>query len=281
MLTALVMAVSPAEAQRGWSPQRPDNWAKLGQQSVGFGVDRDVIQVGQQEGRFRSLRLFVKGSDIRMVEMKVIYGNGELEVLPVNRQMRAGTDTGELDLRGDARAIQQVEFVYKSRPSFRGQAVVELWGRHVNDDRRGPGRGPGPGFSGPPPQRFFAGEVPPGWVKFGAQTVGFQAERDIVRVGREAGRYRRIAIRVLRNDIFMREINVVYGRGDSDIIPINAEIAANGVTQPIDMKRDGRINEIQLVYQSKPNFRGQAVVEIYGEPAAGGSNWGPGPGQRR
>ena len=38
--------------------------------------------------------------------------------------IRAGTKTRPLDLKGRERAIQQIEMVYRSRPSFRGLATV-------------------------------------------------------------------------------------------------------------------------------------------------------------
>lgn len=257
---AFALTVAPAAAQR----RGPANdWVKLGEQRVGFNVDRDSIQVGRQEGRFRALKLVVRGADIFMIDMKVIYANGEAEDLVVNQPIRAGTETRPLDLRGNARSVQRVDFVYRARPGFSGRATVELFGL-AGDDRGG-----GPGFAGPPgppPTRIYGGEVPRGWVLFGTQTVGFQADRDVIRLGRDVGRFQKIALRVQRNDIFLREITIRYSRGEVQRLPINAEIQANGVTQPIDI-RDGRIDQIELVYQARPGFRGQAVVEVYGEYA--------------
>jgi len=45
-------------------------------------------------------------------------------LIPVRSNIRAGTKTQPLDLKGRERAIQQIEMVYRSRPSFRGLATV-------------------------------------------------------------------------------------------------------------------------------------------------------------
>ena len=254
--------IAPAEAQRRPGPAAAAQWVKLGEQRVGFNVDRDTIEVGRQEGSFRALKLVVRGADIFVIDMKVTFGNGETQDLVVNAAIRANTETRPLDLQGDGRFIQRVDFIYRARQGFSGRATVELQG--LADAPRG-----GPGFAGPPgppPSRVYAGEVPKGYVLFGTQTVGFQNEKDVIRLGRDVGRFGKIALRVTRNDIFLREVIVNMSRGETQRLPINAEIQANGVTQPIDI-RDGRIESIELVYQARPGFRGQAVVEVYGEHA--------------
>lgn len=124
-LAALTVA-GPADAQR--RPER--GWELLGTKKVGFINDRDVVSVGRQEGRFRAIKLRVRGNAIHMNDLKVIYANGEPDDLPVRSQIRAGGETRAIDLRGRDRAIREVQMVYRSRPSFRGVATVEVWGLH-------------------------------------------------------------------------------------------------------------------------------------------------------
>ena len=268
LAAAVLLMVAPAHAQRRWA----DQWVKLGDQSVGFGVDRDVIRLGREDGRFKAIKLLVKRNDVFILDVKATYRSGESQDLVVRQPIRAGGETPVLLLapspRGDnGRVIQQIDLVYKNRPGFGGQAVVEVWGLRASEG----GSNNIYGY-GSPPTRVYGGDIPRGWVLFGTQTVGFQTERDVIRLGREVGRFRKLAIRVLRNDIYMHEIVVNYTRGDSDRVPINSEIFANGVTQPIDLKREGRIDNIQLFYKARPGFRGgEAVVEVYGEYA---DNWG-------
>ncbi len=99
-------------------------WERLGCQKVGFIVDKDVIRVGRGEGRFKSIRLEVSGNKVYMDDLKVIYANGEPDDIPVRSEIRAGGQTRPLDLRGERRAIKEIEMKYRSQPNFKGQATV-------------------------------------------------------------------------------------------------------------------------------------------------------------
>ena len=59
-----------------------------------------------------------------MLDLKVVYANGEPDDIPVRSVIRAGRETRALDLRGRDRAIDRIDMVYRSRPNFRGQATV-------------------------------------------------------------------------------------------------------------------------------------------------------------
>lgn len=116
----------PADAQR-----RPQSgWELLGSKKVGFLVDRDVISVGRGEGRFRAVKLRVRGAPVHMMDLKVVYANGAPDDLPVRAEIRAGGETRTIDLKGRDRAIREVQMVYRSRPTFKGLATVEVWGLH-------------------------------------------------------------------------------------------------------------------------------------------------------
>lgn len=110
---------------------RPNNrdWELLGRQTVGFIADRDVVQVGRQDGDFRKIQLRVKNNDIEVLDLKVVYANGQMDDIRVRENIRAGGKTRVIDLKGGERFIRNVQLVYRSRPSFKGQAVVEVWGR--------------------------------------------------------------------------------------------------------------------------------------------------------
>lgn len=131
-LAAVVTSLTTANlafAQR--SPGgRPGTWELLGTQTVGFATDRDVVRVGRQDGRFRAIKLRVRGNAIEMLDLKVVYGNGQPDDLTVRSRIRAGGETRAIDLKGERRAIQEVQMVYKSRSNFKGRATVEVYGQH-------------------------------------------------------------------------------------------------------------------------------------------------------
>ena len=100
-------------------------WVELGCKRVSlFGVDRDAIHVGRREGRFKSIRLNVRGADINMLDLRVVYGNGEPDHIPVRSVIRQGDRTRPLDLRGWERVIDRIEMTYLTIPNFKGQATV-------------------------------------------------------------------------------------------------------------------------------------------------------------
>jgi hypothetical protein len=128
-LMALVVALSTFSLDANARPHGNRNWELLGSQTVGFIVDRDVVQVGRKDGDFSKIQLRVRNNDIEVLGLKVVYGNGQMDDISVREHIRAGGKTRAIDLRGGDRFIRNVQLVYRSKPSFKGQAVVEVWGR--------------------------------------------------------------------------------------------------------------------------------------------------------
>jgi len=118
-LVCLGFASAPAQAR----------WEQLGCQKVGFMVDKDVIHAGRSEGKFKSIRLLVSGNKVHMMDLKVIYANGQPDDIPVRDEIRAGGQTKPLDLKGERRAIKDIEMVYRSQPNFKGEATVCVEGQ--------------------------------------------------------------------------------------------------------------------------------------------------------
>ena len=119
--TLVCLGLAPATAQAAWE--------QLGCRKVGFAVDKDVIHVGRSEGKFRSIRLHVSGNKVHMMDLRVIYANGQPDDIPVREEIRAGGQTRALDLRGERRAIRDIEMVYRSQPNFKGEATVCVEGQ--------------------------------------------------------------------------------------------------------------------------------------------------------
>jgi hypothetical protein len=247
----LTLMIAPSQAQKG--PGGP-RWVNLGERSVGFLVDRDVLRVNQKaewfdrEGPFRTLRFTAEGNDIHLTNVRVVYLNGFAEDFNINQLLRARQSIS-VDLRGERSYIQQIEFVYRSRLNFKGQATLRI---DAESARRGPpGPGPGPG---------------PKVELLGSQKIGFKADRDVLKVGRKEGRFRRIALRAVDNDIEILDMKIFYARGPADDVQVRRVLRAGQRSEPIDLKGDEPrvINRIEFVYKARPNFRGAATLEIYG-----------------
>jgi hypothetical protein len=239
VLATAALAAGPASAQ--------GRWELLGQRQVGFLVDRDAVS-GRGQGRFSVIRICVANAPVHFRDVDVVFANGERQRLPVNALVRAGNCSPDFDLRGEARRIDRVELAYNAVPNFRGRALVSVYGLH-------PQMGPGPG-----------GPTRPGtWDQLGTRMVGFQVDRDTFDL-RGEGRFRAIRLCVARNAVEFRDVEVHFGSGERQEMPVRRHIRAGACTPPLDFAgRERRIRRVVMVYSAVPNVRGQAAVTLYGQ----------------
>jgi len=240
-LFAAVAAAGPAAAQARWD--------LLGQRQVGFGVDRDVIS-GRHQGRFSVIRICVANNAVQFREIEVEFANGERQQLPVAAFVRPGQCSPNFDLRGEARRIERINLVYNAVPNFRGRATVSVYGLRT-------AMGPGPGADGP---------TQPGmWDRLGTRVVGFQVDRDGFDLEGE-GRFRALRFCVARNSVQFRSAEVHFRNGEQQQLPVRHFVRAGACTPALDFDgRERRIRRVVMIYNSVPNFRGQAAVTLYGQ----------------
>lgn len=235
-----------------------DDWVLLGEKSVGFRVDRDVINIGQGEEWFRTrsfktLRFAAEGNDVHMISIRLVYLNGFGETLTVDRRIRPGEQL-PVDLRGERSYLRQIEMVYRSRPDFRGQAVIKVFAEPAR--RGGPGPSVGPVVGGGRDE----------WVELGCQQVSlFGKDRDTIRVGRREGRFKAIRLSARGADVEMLDLKVIYANGEPDDVSVRNVIRSGDRTRPLDLRGWERsIDQIEMRYRTVPNFKGLATVCVEG-----------------
>jgi hypothetical protein len=64
-----------------------------------------------------------------MLDLKVVYANGEPDDVRVRARIAEGGTSGALDLRGRDRGIDRIEMIYARVPNFRGRARICVDGR--------------------------------------------------------------------------------------------------------------------------------------------------------
>jgi hypothetical protein len=256
-MLVLAALATDATAQRR---DRDREWVLLGEQSVGFRVDRDVIRIRQpedwyRERSFRRLHLVAEENDIHLLAVRLVYFNGFAEDYRVDRLIREGQDQA-IELRGERSYVKQLELTYRSRPGFGGRAVMKVYGE---PSRRGPPGGPPPIVSGPEPSR---GD----WTELGCQRVSlFKADRDSIRVGRREGRFKALRLQVRGADVEIFDVRVIYANGSPDEIPVKHFIRQGERTRPLDLRGWERsIDRVELTYRTIPNFKGIATVCVEG-----------------
>jgi hypothetical protein len=105
------------------------SWERLGARQVDFGRDRDTIEVGKSEGRFKQLQIRVKNAPIEISNVVVTFGNGQTFSPEVKERFAEGTGTRVIDLPGDRRTIKKIDFNYRSVKKREGKGTLEVYAR--------------------------------------------------------------------------------------------------------------------------------------------------------
>ena len=124
-LTAVLAICAIAQAQPG------RGWTYLGEAHVDGNVDHDRIVVTAARGEYRAIRLRVENAAIDFDRVVVHFGNGTSTPVALRHRIRAGDQTRVIDLPGDRRVIESVEFWY-GRGNMRNpeRPKVSLFGLH-------------------------------------------------------------------------------------------------------------------------------------------------------
>jgi len=110
-------------------PGIPHDAVMLGERSVAFKADHDVIQVGPYEGFFKSLFFVVEKNDIQIYNLVVTYGNGEKERFETRLNFGEDSRSRSLAFNGGKRRIRTIAFTYKTVGTWvEGRARVVVYG---------------------------------------------------------------------------------------------------------------------------------------------------------
>lgn len=105
-------------------------WERLGSRTVTMTADHDEIVVTANEGIFTAIQLRIAKAPIHLLNINIIFGNGDNENVVFDQTFEAGSQTRVIDLVGNKRIIRKVNLNYRSAPTQKGRAIVSLWGKH-------------------------------------------------------------------------------------------------------------------------------------------------------
>lgn len=112
-----------------------DGWLLIGAQTAGFiGFDNDIIPLAEHGVGFGQLRLNVLGRPITLNQLRVVYENGEEDIVPVRSRIDDGDIYGPIALRGDGQKIREIRARYRTRLideaiRAKGAALVQIWAK--------------------------------------------------------------------------------------------------------------------------------------------------------
>jgi hypothetical protein len=265
-----------------------DRLIVIAESDVDLSLDHYTIDVRQAKGAYKGIRVknaMGKLFDLRRVQ--VVYSDGQVWNEDRQIDMYWGERSRPINPTYESRFIDQIKITQE--PGY-GRGRLQIIGIQDAEGRRmdrygGDNSSSSSSSSYRPSHTTGSGDIsvkptvpiatpttpgnrtPGGDILFGAQYVGFLTDRDVIRVGNEIGKFAKIRLRVLDNDIHINEMKIVYANGESDTLAVNADIPKNSRTNWIDLRGDRFIKEIQLVYRSRPSFNGQARIEVFGRYA--------------
>ena len=104
------------------------------------------------------------------------------------------------------------------------------------------------------------------WVKLGERAVNFSMDRDEINVTVMKGTFKRLKFIVRKAPIYMKNVRVVYGNGESTNIRVRRSIAKGTESPVFDLPGKNRIiKKIVFNYRSIPTFKGRGLVEAFGK----------------
>jgi hypothetical protein len=274
-----------AEARKRYRHYDGDQLIVISEQDIDLALDRYTIDVSKAKGAYKGIRVRnAQGELFDLSRVQIVYSDGSVHNEDRQIDMYRGERSRPINETPDPRFIDQVNIVQEPG---RGRGRLQVLGIQDEEGRRMDRSGGRGNYSDRRPETTTSSDLAvrptsetpttatPGQateggdVLFGAQYVGFGVDRDTIRVGNEVGKFDRIRLRVLDNDIHINELKVVYANGEVDALAIDADIPKNSRTTWIDLKGDRFIKEIQLSYRSRPSFSGQARIEVFGQYADG------------
>lgn len=109
-------------------------WVLLGSETAGsIGFDKDVVSVGENDGKFSKLLLQVRDRSITLREIRVVYQDGKDEVIRSNDRVDPDQVAGPWELKSGGSPVKEIVAVHRRRILIgkgEGSPVVEFWGQH-------------------------------------------------------------------------------------------------------------------------------------------------------
>jgi hypothetical protein len=244
-------------------------WHKIGETTVDFKNDRDVVSVMGAD-RFAAIRFKVTDASLDLKDLEVYYESGDKQDIQVRTPITKGAESRVIDLNGGERSLQKIVFVYSTVPNQKEEkAHVEIWGLKTNADK------PVAATSADqhPVDNKSMGDKKPvvvasdktGWHKIAETHVDLKGDRDeIVVMG--ADKFASIKFKVTDASIELRDLEVYYETGNKEDIQIRKVIERGGESRVIDLNGGERaLKKVVFVYKTIPNQKEEkAHVELWG-----------------
>jgi hypothetical protein len=129
LFAILLFSTLDLNAQRGRGRMSAD-WDKLGSRMVSKGADHDIIEMNKRDGHYTKLKFKVEKSRVHIDNIKVVFQNGEVEIIRIDRNFGVGEWSNAIDLVGNKRFIDNIVFNYHTKFFADGRGKIIVFGKH-------------------------------------------------------------------------------------------------------------------------------------------------------
>lgn len=205
------------------------------------------------KGSVSSIRLRAWVSPVHVRRAEIRFANGDRQEVRIRDVLKPGEATEVIDVDGVRRKITRVTLTLRPQRGEIERARIDLLGKVADFGRRNHGS-PGPD-----------------WKLLGTRKAAvFSRDSDTFRIGKSAGMFKSVRVRVIGEDVRMYGMTIRYGNGSVEDVPIYGTLEAGHISQPFSLKGRRRyIEEINFKYRTRLNLKRQAEVELWGEEAEG------------
>jgi hypothetical protein len=106
-----------------------DPWVQIGMLKVDYGLDHDVLPITYRQGHFEAVKIVVKGGALNMHKCMIYFEKGGQQDVPLRHNFAKGSESRVIDLKGNKRFIERIEFWYDTKNSADRKALIVVWGR--------------------------------------------------------------------------------------------------------------------------------------------------------
>ncbi len=127
-LALFLLSAQDTNAQRMRGKIKGD-WDELGSRIITKGADHDVIEMTRRDGLFTKLKFRIVKSRVHVDNIKVVFQNGDIENIRIDRNFSVGEWSSVIDLPGNKRFIDKIVFNYHTKFFADGKGKIIVFGK--------------------------------------------------------------------------------------------------------------------------------------------------------
>lgn len=237
---------------------RAEQVVVLGQTTLAYSENESyVLKLADcdRQPRYSAVKLQSLRGNADLKQVTLVYGNGEVDRLPIVKRLNQGTETGWIALQGDRRrCISRITIVGDTSNSSASRAVLKVMGLTPNNSV-----GPKPGSS--------TSSSSQGWL-LGETLLAFaENDREVLNLGNcdRQPRYQAVKVRAVRGSADIKQLSLRFGDGTTQQLNVRENLNQGSETRWIDLQGNKRcITRITVVGDTDDRSQNRALLQVFG-----------------